>query len=609
MHPWRAADRALILLRDRPTAGRTRRANVIIEEGTPSISRGPSRPKWIVAVVAAVALLAAAMGGVAGAFLINGRSAGSGVGGAAGYVPDTAFLYMDARLDLPGDQRALLTELVARFPDGADALIGDELTKSLDDKLSKAGAPISYSKDIAPWFDGRLAVALLEMPSSSQLEKGDMPRGLAFAGVKDRVAATALADRLRSQAEGQGQQLSTTTHRGVEIVTGSATEGGRSHTYAYAITDDQLIFGTDADGIATALDVHAGAAASLEANADVEKLSGGLPSNRVATMVTNYAPLLAQLKGDLGPAGMSGELFDSLAASAPSVMVGAGRIEADRLRFDVAVKVAKDAPAGVNRSRTLDGFIPADAIFVAEGNDLGASLGRAVTALKQGAGSPGAPDKQQVAQIESVLGARIEDFVSWIGDGALVAGYHDDEPYAGLVLAPTDADAAKQRLGQLTSLARLAGGALAVTQEQVAGTEVTTLRLAGGSGVDPMGLGSIGQVALQYAVTPERVVIGFGDKFVGRVLGLNSADSLAGSDRYRSALEGVGGANNAGAAFLDLAALRSRLEAVLEPLAPAEMWSEYVGSVRPWLEPLDYAVGTTQANGDVITQRSAIVLK
>jgi hypothetical protein len=124
-----------------------------------------------------------------------------------------------------------------------------------------------------------------------------------------------------------------------------------------------------------------------------------------------------------------------------------------------------------------------------------------------------------------------------------------------------------------------------------------------------MGLGSIGQVALQYAVTPERVVIGFGDKFVGRVLGLNSADSLAGSDRYRSALEGVGGANNVGAAFLDLAALRSRLEAVLEPLAPAEMWSEYVGSVRPWLEPLDYAVGTTQANGDVITQRSAIVLK
>jgi hypothetical protein len=124
-----------------------------------------------------------------------------------------------------------------------------------------------------------------------------------------------------------------------------------------------------------------------------------------------------------------------------------------------------------------------------------------------------------------------------------------------------------------------------------------------------MGIGSIGQVAVQYAVTPERVVIGFGDKFVGRVLGLATSDSLAGSDRYRSALEGVGGTNNAGAAFLDLAALRSRLEAVLEPLAPADVWSEYVGKVQPWLGPLDYAVGTTQANGDVVTQRSAIVLK
>jgi hypothetical protein len=290
-------------------------------------------------------------------------------------------------------------------------------------------------------------------------------------------------------------------------------------------------------------------------------------------------------------------------------MVGAGRIEADRLRFDVAVKVAKDGPASTNRSRTLDGFIPADAILVAEGNDLGASLGRTVTALKQGAGSPGAPDKQQVAQIESVLGAKIEDFVAWVGDGALVAGYHDDQPYAGLVLAPTDVDAARQRLGQFTSLARLAGGGLTVTQEQVAGTEVTTLRLAGGSGMDPLGIGAIGQVAVQYAVTPERVVIGFGDRFVGRVLGLASSDSLAGSDRYRSALEGVGGASNAGAAFLDLAALRTRLEAVLGPIAPAEMWSQYVDRVQPWLEPLDYAVGTAQANGDVITQRSAIVLK
>ncbi len=581
---------------------------MIIEEGTPTISSGVPRPRWIVAVVAAVAILAVAMGGVAGAFLVNGRAAGAGVGAAAAYVPDSAFMYMEARLDLPGDQRTLLTQMLAHFPDGAGSLLGDELAKTLDDKLSKTGAPISYSSDIAPWFDGRLALAILDYPASDAVLRGEMPQVLAFAGVKDATAATALADRLRAAAEKDGQKFTSSTHAGVDIVSGSTTAEGHAQTFAYAITADEVIFGTDAARIATALDVHAGSAPSLEANADVRKLSANLPGARVATLVANYAPALVQLKSDLQKSGMPAELFDTFASSAPGLMVGSGRIEADRLRFDAAVAMPADGHQAANRTRQLAGSIPADAIFVAEGNDLGASLARMVTALKQSAGAAGAPDKAQVAQIESVLGAKIEDFVSWIGDAALVAGYADGQPYGGLVVTPTDATVATQRLGQLTSLARLAGKGISVEQAQVAGVDVTTLRLAASSGVDPMGMGVIGPTVVQYAVTPQQVVIGFGDKFVSRVLQLKSDASLAASARYRAAMDGVGGTSNAAAAFLDLSALRTTLESVVKPLG-GDMWSHYVSDVQPWLAPLDYAVGTTAADGGLVVQRSAIVLK
>ena len=48
---------------------------VIIEEGTPVSRPAGARPRWAVAVIAAVAILAIAMGAVAGAFLVGGRNA------------------------------------------------------------------------------------------------------------------------------------------------------------------------------------------------------------------------------------------------------------------------------------------------------------------------------------------------------------------------------------------------------------------------------------------------------------------------------------------------------------------------------------------------------
>jgi hypothetical protein len=584
---------------------------VIIEEGNPTITRGAPRPRWIVAVVAAVAILAVAIGGVAGAFLVNGRMAGSGIGTSAAYVPAGAFMYSETRLDLPGDQRALMAEFLAHFPDeAADKLLGEGLPGLLDDELAKGDVPFSYSKDVAPWFDGRVAFAFVDYPSATALATGGMPQVLAFAGVRDRAAAAELVAKLRAEAETDGTKLTSTQHRGVEIVSSSTTSDRHSESFAFALTDDQAIFGTDAALIEQALDVHAGTAESLEASAQVRSLTAGLPANRVGTSVVNYAPAINEMKAELKLQGLPAVAFDAVAPMLPQLMVSAARVEGDRIRFDAASTLASGASAQTNRDRGLAPSIPGDAILVVEGNDVGSGLARVVTAVKQAAASAPQADDKQLQQIEQVLGAKLEQFVDWIGDGALVAGYASNEPYAGLVLHATDAAAATQRLGQLTSLARLGmsdkSTGISVEESQVAGTTVTSFRLSS-AGIDPMGMGGISGAVVQYAIKGDRVFIGFGDKFVSRALQLQASDSLAASDRYRTAVQSVGGANNVTASFVDLAALRTAVEPLLQPLTGQD--KSYEQEILPWVEPLDYLVGVSMSDGDRLVQRSALVVK
>ena len=111
--------------------------------------------------------------------------------------------------------------------------------------------------------------------------------------------------------------------------------------------------------------------------------------------------------------------------------------------------------------------------------------------------------------------------------------------------------------------------------------------------------------ALQYAVTDQRVVIGSGDSFVARVLDMQAAGSLAGSSRFRTALDSVGGTPNAGTFWFDLSALRT----ALEPLVPAEGLQVYQTEVKPWLAPFDYLIAANKSDGQQLDSRIAIVVK
>ena len=213
----------------------------------------------------------------------------------------------------------------------------------------------------------------------------------------------------------------------------------------------------------------------------------------------------------------------------------------------------------------------------------------------------------QLEQAEAALGADFEDFVSWIGSGAMAGGWDGEEAWFGLVLEAADAEAAAQRLAQLRALVQLAAMdpsmQVTVSTETVDGVEVTSISAA------PQGLQGGGMpvsgLVVQYALSEGTAFIGIGDRFVGRALQVAPGASLADSDRFRDAVDRFGDADNAGTFFLDLTALREAAESAIPDMGGMP---GYETEVRPNLLPLDYLVGVTRVEGDAVVSSFGLVL-
>src|SRR6185503_9086083 len=101
----------------------------------------------------------------------------------------------------------------------------DQMAEHLDEALAAEGAEISWSEDIAPWFDGRLAVAMLEVPISSDPTSMEaVPPALVMAGVSDSAAAAAAIESLLQEAG--APTFTETEHAGVTIQSTDEATGG-----------------------------------------------------------------------------------------------------------------------------------------------------------------------------------------------------------------------------------------------------------------------------------------------------------------------------------------------------------------------------------------------
>jgi hypothetical protein len=571
---------------------------------TTSTARGFSA--WRAAVIGLVAVLAVAIGAVAANFLVSARSIGAGP--AAAYVPADAPVYFEWRVIPSAEQDAALRALLARFPIpdfDPDQPLTDQWASLLDEALAGSNAEFSWSEDIATWFDGRVAVALTDasLVTATSMQTATPPGMLVLVGVTDVPAAETFVERMRGKS---GQEFSSIEHEGTTIWSANDGFGG---TWSYAIASDQLLFAPTADDIADALD-RAGGGDSFAASQELGRLSAGLPADWLMFGLVNNEALIAGMRDDamLTTPEMA-PLFDAIQGQSAQALVTVV-VTAEGVVMDGAASPPTGVYAAANAERELAAQVPNDVLYFADGGNLGPILAEYAAALKTAAAEdPSVADG--LDQAEAVLGAELEELVSWIGAGAIAIGYDGEEPYGGLVLDASDPDAAATRVEGLLSLARLSvmdpSIGITVTESTVGEVEVTTIHWEDPAAAGGFSMLPVTGASLQVAVDGDRVLIGVGERFVTRVLELDAADSLAQSERFATAIGDLGGTNNAGSVWLDLRGAREAVEAAV----PAEMLSgfvDYEAEIKPWLVPFDYVASVSRLDDERVLTRMLVAI-
>jgi Protein of unknown function (DUF3352) len=571
-------------------------------------------PAWRVAVIAIVAALAVGIGIAAGAFLMGARSAAIGSG--ASYVPATAPIYFEVRLEPSEAQDAALREFLGRFPEieGVDLSqpLYSQLTEMLDEQIAASGTDLSWSEDVDPWFDGRVGVAMLEFPAAaldptmSDPEMFGSRSAVVLVAITDAAAAQSSLDRILAESE-VPLTFTEQEHAGVTI------HVEEQSSLAYAITDDQLLFATTADDIVAALDAHATSSTTLSEAGSITALTDALPEEWLLFGIYDFTDVLASAFEGPAAASPGADVMRDLLAGQPMRGAMALTVEGDR----ISLPMTSDAPTGpftvANADRGLAEEVPGDALYYAEGGNVGKSLSGVVQALKESLAS--VPDVAgQLDMVEAALGGDIEDQVAWIGDLATVGGYDGEQPWGGAIIVPTDMEQARRTMDRLSTFAGLAtldpSIGITVEERDVDSVEITSLRWQDPNATtepDPAMPFSPPEVVVEWAITDDRVLLGVGDRFVERALGQDAAGSLAENAGYRDAVADLGGPTNAGVTWIDLRGLRLALEPVIGEMDPAGM-EMYEAEIVPWLEPLDRFVSVVRVEGDLLRTDAVLLV-
>jgi hypothetical protein len=571
-------------------------------------------PAWRVGVIGAVGALAVGMGVAVGGFLLEAR--GAPIVSGASYVPATAPFYVELRLEPSAAQDASLRELLGRFPEIEGVDLERPLYEQLGEVIDEAQPDteaISWSEDIDSWFDGSIGLALLDIPTEAMAPMDPMdpmaappiPSMVGLFGVSDRVAAEAAIGRLRADAA-EGLTFTEQVHGDATIHV--ADDGG----FAYSLVDDQLIVAPAAEDIVAAIDAHTSSETTLSEAGSITELTDALPADWLAFMIYDLTDLMAaafQQPGAMASPGTDAlrELMEHQSLRGAMAVTAGG----DR----VAVETVTDAPTGPltveNADRGLADEVPADALYYADGGNLGEALTAVIGPLKDMFGATGG--EEQLGMIESALGGDLEELVAWMDDGATVVGWDGEAVYGGMLIVPTDADEARRRLGQIETFAGLAAmdpaSGITVETRDAGGEKITSIRWIDPNAVDPAMPSPVDLsegVVVEWTVTEDRALIGVGDQFVERVLDLDPADSLAIQARYADAIDELGGASNAGATWLDLRGIRLAVESAVGTSADEATMEFYTTEIAPWLEPLDRVVGIARLESELLV--STVVL-
>ena len=599
---------------------------------TPVHSSSPrgSRLRYFVALLATI-LVFSVVGGVI--FLAAPRAGTASE--VAHYAPAGVAEYMEARLDLPGDQHQNLAALMSHFPGFADqSAFQQKFDDTLDSLLKgQSDSKLDWNNDVKPWFGGQLAI--FGAPSASEVAPDQSPTvcpapcvGYSTYGDAgtNLVYVLTVSDRAKLESTISARlgttKPTTTSYQGTDVETVSPASMGGDQI-SYAVTDNALIASPNIDLVKQALDVHAGQKPALADDTFFTQQLGQLHADRLATFYYDAGKAMATMPGS------DSSMFDGAAAacmqafesSAKVKYVGELRAESDHFAMTVRSQIpsGNSLPAPSNNQTTLAQAMPADTMAYMEMRNTGASIGwlikQELSCLAAAApsdqplpsgldnlGGLGALGGDPSKAFEQILGTSPDTYFDFIDDAGLGVTYRNSTLDGGIVATVDDQAVATQRVDKLTTVLGLVGafgggsGATGISSEQVQhnGTTITVIHYT--PPADPYGDSSVahGTIDLAIATTNGRLYLGT-QTFVTGALDQDAGSSLASSASYQKAISAAP-QSNAGVMYLDVGGLRT----ALETLATGDSKQQYEQNDKPFLTPLDTLSAVSHVDGDML---------
>ena len=524
-----------------------------------------SRWRWAVVGVATV-LVVGLLGAV---FVLAGPRSGT-PSTVARYAPADTAVYMEARLDLPGDQGQQLASFMSHFPGFADqGAFQAKVLETLNSLTRMSGSGLDWQTDIDPWFGGQVGLFMATVAPTV-----GTPTSMTMA-FSVKQGQQAVLDAWLTPLLGTDWQQS--TYEGQTIWTGAFPDS--PSRLSLASNDEALVVSLRVEDLQEALDVRADREPGMADDQFFLQQLAKLHDDRLGAFYVNYGQMLQALPS--GASMLPPGCFDDVISQAGDLkFIGEARAQNDHLVFTERVQVP--TIAGVSaapnyRPADIAARAPQDAVLFYELPQLGASVRVLVKELLDCAGAGGGT--LDPGSFQTLLGTAPEDFFDFVVDAALIVTNNDGLYGGGIVATVDDETVARVRVERLlTAVRALAqlGGAVTIEERQHGQATITVIRASGLPAEVPF-------QSLALTVTGGHLVMGL-DDFVTRVIDQTAADSLAATPRFKAALAAAGGANSYAAMFLDIGAIRASLEGLIPPDSRAQYDSE----IKPFVEPIDY---------------------
>lgn len=555
----------------------------------PVVAAGPSRARWVVALgVVALAVIAA----VAAFVVFSSQPTPE----ALRYVPGDAVMVVEVRPELPGDQMQNLGSLLAHFPGFLDqSTLTEKLDEAFSQLVSQANEPdFDYATDIKPWLSGPAFIAARKGSGQSVDGIPAPPGWLLSATTNGQVTcATAL----------QGRPTTTETYNGVELLILADADVGCVMQGKQGLLGDRVT-------LRAALDAKS-ASTGMDKSERYATARTTITKDYVSTVYIDGAGFSALVTPELGsdfpiPTNpLSGLSFGQF----PDWAMVDIRVEGDAFVMNtIAPKPAPPAggpsllPVPVAHASLITSMLPADAIVYVEAQGAGVNLLNAITEFRT------IPEVNEQFQLIDGM-VEMNDLLGWVDDvGVVVTG--GPAPGGGVILIAKDEASASEHAGALSTIISLAGlGAegIEIGETTVNGVKITTVTITDLGALIPPGQipgldpSTAGPIELAYAVKGRVLIVGTGEAFITKLLGVQPGSGLIDQAAWKQAAARLTGIPT----VIEYVGIPGVIS-VVEGLVPASELTEWNTKIKPYVAPLDtvYGAGWT----DETMTRSVLVV-